>query len=140
MGEQLLDDFESKKVSGKPYSAIVIILLILFPIVLGIGTVLSFNEIASIMASGGVLAAIGAILLLIGIIKRRLFVLFIGAFGLALVLTITFAIWLLKLAPSDVEKPLPFILSGIFGVVLLAYIWFVLNEIRRKIKNQQKID
>lgn len=92
------------------------------------------------MASGGVLAAIGAILLLIGIIKRRLFVLFIGAFGLALVLAITFAIWSFRLAPSDVKKPLPIILSGILVLVLLAYIWFVLNEIQQKIENQQKID
>lgn len=140
MNEQLLDDFGSKKVSGKAYSAIVIILLILFPVVLGIGTLMSFHEIGSIMTSGGVLAAIGVLLLIAGLIKRRLFVLLIGAFGLVLVLAITLLIWWLELGPSDVKKPLPFILSGILGLVLVAYLWFVLNEIRKKIKNHQKID
>lgn len=75
MNDDLLDDFEPKKSSGKPYPTWVITLLVLFPLVLfplvlGIGTGLAFREIKSIVVSGGVLTALSIALFFTGFIKR----------------------------------------------------------------------
>lgn len=135
MNDELLDDFEPEKSPRRRYPAWLITLLVLFPLVLGIGTVLSFQEIESIMVNGGLLAAISVFLLLGGLFKRLFFVLLIGGAGLVVITCVFLFIWFFELSPTEAALPVPIVLSCFSGIVLLIYLWFLMGSMAKPGKN-----
>lgn len=128
MAEDLLDDFRDTKSSVRPYSIWMIVLLVLNPLVLFIGNALAFGEIESIMVSGAILGASSLLLLIGGLLKRRLFPILGGSFGLLSVLLVFLVINIFELSPSEAEKPIPFLICCFSGATLLLYGLFIFRR------------
>jgi hypothetical protein len=122
---ELLDELELTDSKLFVKSKLIIGISILLIVTMPVSFLSAIIEVESIIVTGVVASFIGLVLLIIGLIKKRIWAISNAVNTLLAVLVVFASIWIFELSPSEAKKPVPWLIlfftltSWIFGFFTL---------------------